>query len=442
MEPEPGAMIAEKYRVERMIARGACGTVYEGEHQELGKRVAIKLIAEDLARSEEVAVRFRQEARAAALVRSDHIVQVFDVGTDERFGLYMVMELLAGEDLEMRLRRVKQLEIELAVDIATQAARGLAKAHAAGVVHRDLKPANVFLSTRDDGTMLVKLVDFGISKLLRDDRRRGGGAQTRSGTAVGTPQYMSPEQAQGLAVDHRTDVWALGAVLFEMLAGRPAYQEHEAYEQTIIAIVRDDTPKLGEVAPWVPKALSDVVAGALEHDVEKRISDATTFAELLAAAMANDPPLIELGPADEPEASHERAPIDPTDPAGPIDPGDQTDQTSAKIVVAPALPRRGGVLRTLVVLFAIVGVLAIVGGVIGRHGEKDDAAANQPPPVEPAPSASVSASTSASTKPRPKVGTHPVVKPKTKPSASASVSSAGAPSSSKSFGAAGLASTY
>src|SRR4051812_47906645 len=128
MEPARGAMIASKYRVERMIARGACGTVYEGEHQELGKRVAVKLIAEDLARSEEVAQRFRQESRAAALVRSDHIVQVFDVGTDAQFGLYMVMELLPGEDLEVHLHRVKKVELRRAVDIAIQAARGLAKA--------------------------------------------------------------------------------------------------------------------------------------------------------------------------------------------------------------------------------------------------------------------------------------------------------------------------
>ena len=437
MEPAPGVTIAEKYRVERMIARGACGTVYEGEHQELGKRVAIKLIAEDLARSEEVAVRFRQEARAAALVRSDHIVQVFDVGTDEKFGLYMVMELLAGEDLELYLRRQRKLDAGLAVDIATQAARGLAKAHAAGVVHRDLKPANVFLSTRDDGNMLVKLVDFGISKLLRDDRRaqQGGGAQTRSGTAVGTPQYMSPEQAQGLAIDHRTDIWALGAVLFEMLAGRPAYEEHEAYEQTIIAIVRDPVPQLAEVAPWVSPALAEVVAGALEHDLDKRIPDATTFADLLAAAMMDEQPLIELGPADEPEASPAAAePIE-------LDPIEQTDQTSAKIVVAPAPPQRGRFLRSFVVLFAIVGMLVVVGGVVGRHAENEDSQAVAPA-AAPTTSESASASASVSVKPRPKYGTHPVVKPKTKPSASASASSKTAPSSSKSFGAAGLSSTY
>jgi len=430
MEPGPGVTIAEKYRVERMIARGACGTVYEGEHEELGKRVAIKLIAEDLSRSEEVATRFRQEARAAALVRSDHIVQVFDVGTDERFGLYMVMELLAGEDLELHLRREKKLDPRLAADIATQSARGLGKAHAAGVVHRDLKPANVFLSTRDDGTILVKLVDFGISKLLFEDRKSGGGAQTRSGTAVGTPQYMSPEQAQGLAIDHRTDVWALGAVLFEMLAGKPAYEDHEAYEQTIIAIVRDPVPKLAEVAPWVSPALAEVVADAMEHDLERRIPDMTTFADRLAAAMMDELPLIELGPAD----TSTRAPT--LDAMTPVDPIDQTDSTSAKIVAAPAPAPRGRVLRTFVALFAIVGLLAVVGGVVGRHGEKDPTTVVAAPPVV-EPSASASASASVSAKPRPKPAY-----PKPKPKASASASSKVAPSASKSFGAAGLASTY
>ena len=434
-QPEAKVVIAGKYRVESLLARGACGTVYVGEHTELGKKVAIKLIAEELARVEEATLRFRQEARAAAAVQSDHIVQVFDVGSDARFGLYMVMELLDGEDLEVRLRREKKLDVRTAVDVATQAARGLAKAHAAGIVHRDLKPANVFLGTRDDGALLVKLVDFGISKLLRDESAPFGGAKTRRGTAVGTPQYMSPEQAQGLAVDHRTDVWALGAVLFEMLAGRPAYHELETYEQTIIAIVRDETPSLAEFAPWVPASVVDVVTRALEHDVEARIGDATTFAQLLSDALATDPPLIELGPASSSDAV---AVVEAVEEEAPRSAPTQTSATRDVVAVGPARSKASNVVRNLVAFFAIIGVLVVGGAVLGRHGETETASA-PPAPVAPSASESASASASASVKAKPKLTAHPI---KPKPKTSASASSKVSPSASKSFGAAGLASTY
>ncbi len=232
-----GATVAGKYRIRRVIGAGSMGVVCEAEHLEIGKRLAIKLIDASLSGMSDIAMRFRQEARTASLVESHHIVQVFDVGADEKLGLYLVMEFLGGEDLAVMLARERRLDPDTAVGIALQTARGLSKAHEAGVVHRDLKPANIFLVDRDDDEPLVKILDFGISKVIDASRADSRLKLTRAGTVVGTPQYMSPEQARGYSVDVRTDVWALGLVLYEMLAGRPAYPELPTYEQFIIHLV-------------------------------------------------------------------------------------------------------------------------------------------------------------------------------------------------------------
>jgi serine/threonine protein kinase len=284
--------IAGKYRIRRLVGLGGMGAVYEGEHVELGKRIAVKIIDTASAMSSELTTRFKREARAASAVESEHIVQVFDVGSDPEIGLFMVMEFLVGEDLEMRLRKEegRRLDPIPATQIAHQTARALVKAHAARVIHRDLKPANIFLTARDDGTLRVKVLDFGISKLLSSDAsvpaKKDALALTQEGVALGTPQYMSPEQAQGLTtIDHRTDIWSLGAVLYEAVAGRPAYPEMKTYEEVIMKILVERPPPLSEIAPWVPPELAAVIHDALQHDVKKRIPDCATFAARLAAAM-------------------------------------------------------------------------------------------------------------------------------------------------------------
>ncbi len=294
-----GTMIAGKYRIHRLLGSGGMGAVYAGEHLEIGKRVAIKVINQAHASSVEVAARFRREARAASAVESASIVHVFDVGQDPVAGLYMVMEYLDGEDLATRLAREKKLSAEDVVAIGFQSCRALAKAHAAGVIHRDLKPANIYLTTREDDSLLVKILDFGISKLLNDvapsvrpdelgPATAEKGALTRMGAAIGTPQYMSPEQAQGLELDQRSDVWSMGAVLYEALSGAPLYDELGTYEQTIIRIVMTPARPLGVVAPWVPRTLAEVVDAALVHDVAKRIPDCATFARRLKESVGAD----------------------------------------------------------------------------------------------------------------------------------------------------------
>lgn len=279
-----GAIVAGKYRIRRVVGAGSMGVVCEAEHLEIGKRLAIKLIDASLAGMKDIAQRFRQEARAASLVESQHIVQVFDVGADDALGLYLVMEFLTGEDVAKLLVHEKRLPPDAAVRIAVQVARGLAKAHEAGVVHRDLKPANIFLCDREDDEPLVKILDFGISKVIDASRAESKLKLTRAGTVVGTPQYMSPEQAQGFSVDERTDVWALGLVLYEMLAGRPAYPEMPTYEQFIIHLVQNPPDPLRLVAPWVPAPLAQVVHEAIEHDLKQRIQSCADLGRRLLEA--------------------------------------------------------------------------------------------------------------------------------------------------------------
>jgi eukaryotic-like serine/threonine-protein kinase len=282
-----GRMLAGRYRLQRVLGEGGMAIVYEGEHVALGKRVAVKLVQSLLAQDDEIVHRFEREARSASAVESEHIVHVFDVGADPELGLFLVMELLKGEDLARVLTRRHRLDALYACGLVKQAALGLEKAHAAGIVHRDLKPANVFLVERDDGTTLVKLVDFGIAKIVREaqDARVQRKGLTRRGTAIGTPQYMSPEQAQGLdTVDHRTDVFSLGAVLFEAIAGEPYMPERPTYEQTILQLVSTTAPRLSSVVHGVPPALDDLVADMLEHDVDRRVQDMRAVRERLERA--------------------------------------------------------------------------------------------------------------------------------------------------------------
>lgn len=419
-DPRIGATLAGKYSITRLIGRGAFGSVYEAMNLELEKRVAVKLIEPQYVKHEEVVARFRVEARAASRVESEHIVQVFDVGNDEKHGLYMVMELLHGEDLADRLDREFKLSPALAVHVAVQAARGLAKAHAAGVVHRDLKPANIFLITREDGALLVKLVDFGISKLLGHDEPTGGRALTRSGTTVGTPNYMSPEQARGQAVDGRTDVWALGAVLYEMLAGAVAYPQDMPYEEMIIAIATGPEPRVAEVAPWVPPAVAAVVDRALTRDIDKRIQDCGELARLLSEAMPN---------ATRPRRE-ESLYMEPSDfTAGTVDPQPAddvpveitNDPSRAKTTIARAKTVQTRKRRWPLLLIPLALLL------IGVGVWKSGAFLEPAPPAPPTPAETASASESASA-PKPSATPKPVFHPKpklsttTKPSTKPSVS--------------------
>jgi serine/threonine protein kinase len=350
-----GKLLAGRYRIQRLLGEGGMARVYEGEHVAIGKRVAIKIVQSLFATDDEIVHRFEREARSASAVESEHIVHVFDVGNDPELGLFLVMELLNGEDLARVLHERGPLDPAFACGLLRQAALGLEKAHAAGIIHRDLKPANVFLVERDDGTTLVKLVDFGIAKVVREarDARLGKRGITRSGTAVGTPQYMSPEQAQGLeTVDHRTDVFSLGAVLFEVIAGRSYLPERPTYEQTILQLVSTDAPRLRSVAPHVPPALDDLVAGMLDRDVDRRVQSMRVVRERIDAAFpelrGSSVRLKSLPPSKSSVPAHSGPPVaSPTFPA-----------TAAAVVSARSVRMR----RSIV---AVAGLAVVVGVIVG-----------------------------------------------------------------------------
>ncbi len=279
----PGKLLGGRYRVLRAVGHGGVGSVYEAEDAAggAGARVAVKILDRQWAKDEVVAARFAREARAASAVASDHIVRVLDGGTEGGCP-YLVMELLDGEDLGDRLRRERHLAIDDALDVIEQVLVALVAAHAAGIVHRDLKPDNVLLVRREGGVH-VKIVDFGMSKLDRPPGSTKPLPLTRKGVVLGTPLYMSPEQARASPnVDARSDVFSVGAILFECLTGRPPFTG-ESYEQVLLKLCTEDAPDVRRWAPEVPDALAAVVSRALARELEDRFASAD---EMLAAVRA------------------------------------------------------------------------------------------------------------------------------------------------------------
>ncbi len=272
MEGWPGRTLGGKYRVLRLIGQGGMGGVYEAEGPQ-GARFAVKILDPEWARDPVAAARFAREAAAASDVSSEHIVRVVEGGT-EGGSPYLVMELLRGEDLGKRLRQRRHLGLDESLHVVEGMLEGLVAAHAAGIVHRDLKPDNVILVEHGDEADFVKIVDFGMSKLDRPAGSTAPLALTRKGVVLGTPLYMSPEQARASAdVDARSDLFAVGAILFECLTGRPPFTG-ETYEQILLRICMEDAPDVRRWAPEVPDALAAFVARALEREREERFASA------------------------------------------------------------------------------------------------------------------------------------------------------------------------
>lgn len=264
-----GATLAGRYALRRLVGHGGMGAVYEAEHLGLGKPVAVKLVDPEFATDERVVTRFAREARAMSVIDSPHIVTVLDVGA-EKGRPFLVMELLRGEDLGERLRRLQRVPASDALHVVAQVLKGLAKAHAAGIVHRDLKPDNVFLVQRDTDPLFAKIVDFGVSKIERPRDKTSLLALTGRGTILGTPFYMPPEQAQALPdIDLRADLYSVGAILFECLTGRPPHPG-ETYEQVMLSICMSDAPDVRSIDPSIPGDVASFVARALSRDRMRR----------------------------------------------------------------------------------------------------------------------------------------------------------------------------
>jgi serine/threonine-protein kinase len=275
-----GEIVANKYRIDGVIGSGGMGFVVAAFHLELEQPVAIKFLNAQAGAREDSGERFRREARAAALIRSEHVVRVLDVEVLQSRIPYMVMELLEGHDLERELEHTGPLPVVVAVHYLLQAIDAVAEAHAAGVVHRDLKPTNLFLARRPDGSRIVKVLDFGISKFVGPSWGRGA-ALTRSASIFGSPLYMAPEQMRSAKdVDARADIWSLGAILYELLSGRPPYVA-DSLPALCIAILNERPRPLHEFVPLVPTELEAVLFKCLSRNVEERFASVADLADAL-----------------------------------------------------------------------------------------------------------------------------------------------------------------
>ena len=275
----PGARIADKYVVERLIGEGGLGIVVAARHVHLDQVVAIKSLRPNAIATKGVAERFLREARLAARIRSEHVVRVYDVGTLPDGAPYMVMEYLAGTDLGRQLSANGPLAVDTAIDFAVQACEALAEAHVAGIVHRDIKPDNLFIATSAGGKAILKILDFGISK-MSTRHTVSGNELTEAGDKFGTPVYMSPEQLLSARdVDARTDVWAMGVVLYELLTGKLPFDGD--LPELCSAILTKPPVPLAAARPYLPEALQGVIDRCLEKKLEDRFQNVAELAQEL-----------------------------------------------------------------------------------------------------------------------------------------------------------------
>jgi eukaryotic-like serine/threonine-protein kinase len=334
----PPGLVAGKYRLTSLIGRGGMGSVWEGTHVTLGTQVAVKFIDSEYADSPEARNRFESEARAAAKLRSKHVVEVYDHGVTEDGRPFIVMEYLRGEPLDKRLDRVGRLPAKETGRMLMQVCRALSKAHAAGIVHRDLKPENVFLVWDDeDGADVAKVVDFGIAKFT--DNQLANSSATRTGSVLGTPYYMSPEQARGLrSVDYRSDLWSVGVIAYRCIIGVLPF-EGEAVGDLLVKLCTAPLPIPSRMAPDVPPGFDAWFAKALTREPEGRFSSAAELAESLAA-VCGLPVRGAHSTGDIPIAGFANGPIGHSSPALTPGPG-QTPYGVMPVTPYPTADRTG-----------------------------------------------------------------------------------------------------
>ncbi|WP_438008413.1 serine/threonine-protein kinase [Sorangium sp. So ce321] len=276
-----GDVLLGKYRVERVLGKGGMGLVVAARHLQLGELFAIKFLLPSSPERPELIERFVREARAAARLRSDHVARVHDVGRTETGAPYMVLEYLQGSDLRDLVRKQGPLPVEDAVLFVLQACDAIAEAHAAGIVHRDIKPANLFLTRRPNGSPSVKVLDFGVSKQTGLDEVE----LTTTGAMLGSPMYMAPEQvACSKSVDARSDIWAMGVVLYELVTGRGPFDAESVLK--LAALVLQAEPALpSELRPDLPRAVEAVILRCMRKRPEERFQSIGELAATLREAL-------------------------------------------------------------------------------------------------------------------------------------------------------------
>jgi len=396
-------MVGERignYQVVQRLGEGGMATVYLATHPTLGRRVAVKVLNADLARLDQMVQRFFNEARAASAIGHRGIVEVFDLGTLPSGAPYIVMEYLDGESLAQRMIRTGRLSLDTAADIAGQAAGVMEAAHARGIVHRDLKPDNLFLVPDPlwPGRELVKLLDFGIAKLTQRPPDAAD-QRTRTGVILGTPRYMSPEQCrESRDVDHRTDVYSLGVVLYEMLAGAPPFVSGSWGELAHMHI-GVAPPPLQTHMPDVPTSVAEIVHRALEKEPAARFQSMAELERALRAVVtartAVLPPALAADRAFEDQgdapprgrALGAGSTLRMDDPAG-SDPARTSRRTTlaaaaAELLRQPEPPRRAGRLAPVLAMAAAAAAVAIFGALAFR--QPPPSAARPGPTAPPAP---------------------------------------------------------
>ena len=301
-----GDIIAGTYRVEGLLGRGSMAVVFVATHMVLGQKVAIKALLPEMMRHPTIIERFAREARAVAKLKSQHVTRILDVGAlpGSPGTPYLVMEYLEGADLSALVDKRGPLPIHIVADLGIQACEAIAEAHALGIVHRDLKPANLFLARRANGPPILKVLDFGVAKIL--DRQEESTQLTQAYEVVGSPHYMSPEQVTcAKDIDARADVWAMGVVLYRLLTALPAF-DAGSFAELRMGILQDTPKSLRAIRPDIPAGLEAAVMKCL---VKNRGGRFESINKLMAALQ---PYLVPV-----PEASHPRVSLPPPEPAGP-----------------------------------------------------------------------------------------------------------------------------
>lgn len=379
-----GYTTAGRYEVVRRLGAGGMGSVYEAFDTKVERKIAIKFLAKGLVNNEDLRKRFEREAKAAGRIDHDNVCAVTDWGLTDEEVPYLVMELLKGESLADRLKRIQMLPAEQAVELMVQALSALAAAHVQGIVHRDLKPDNIFLTQLSDGRERVKIVDFGIAKFIG-----GSGTATAHGAILGTLHYMSPEQAMGRAaeIDHRTDIWAAAVILYEMLTGIAPYGR-DTMPESLAAIVNDSPAPVHHLDPSIPEHVGLAIQHAMSKLANERFGSAIEFSaslrgEVSVAAQASEYAAnASVGSASGSGVST----LPNRDQTGPQPFSNSNVTVPATMVTShgATVPRLGLIIGAIAGLVVLLGIGIVVVVAVAGGGDSESSAAVAPPPPPPA----------------------------------------------------------